>query len=48
MLRARWEPPTAQDIVSHASNSSVRLRPEDVIVDEARVDLTRCSGTCRP
>ena len=43
---SRWEPPTAQDIVSHGSNSSVRLRAEDVIVDEARVDLTRCGSTC--
>ena len=43
-VNTRWEPPTAQDIISHSSDPGVRLRVDNVIVDEARVDLTRCGG----
>ena len=32
-----WKEPSAQDIVSHSSDSSMRLNPDDIIIDVAKV-----------
>ena len=45
----RWEPPSAEDILVHVrSCGGTRVRLEDIIVDEARVDLTRCPARHTP
>jgi len=36
--------PTAEDIVSRCTSSSVQLQARDIIVDEVKVDLTNGSG----
>ncbi|KAK9918697.1 hypothetical protein WJX75_006087 [Coccomyxa subellipsoidea] len=38
-----WKEPSAQDIVSHSSDSSVKLDPDNIIIDVAKVDLTKGS-----
>lgn len=34
-----WKEPSAQDIVSHSSDSSVKLDPDNIIIDVAKVGL---------
>lgn len=41
LVISRWRPPTAQQIISYNSDSAVQLRPENIIIDEVKVDLTR-------
>jgi hypothetical protein len=43
-IRNRWRPPTAEQIISYNPDRSVRLRVDDIIIDEVKVDLTRGSS----
>ena len=39
MAVCSWKEPSAQDIVSHSSDGSVKLDPDNIIIDVAKVGL---------